>query len=221
LIEYAAFWDAFECFSFLLECGAGVGRAAEFAVAGGASRVLSFGLNCARFSASEIAEFAARYHRNVVFEWIMMRDDFSPVNGMMISAVRSDNVVALSSLLRAGAMVNGDGSGDLPFATAARENQFDSFAFLLTVPGLIVDEMDGMGRSAFFYAAQNGNVEMMVRILERDRVNLSVCDCNGVCSVLLMVWLWPLLVGRVRLCGFCSSWEQLIRMSEMQRVIFH
>jgi ankyrin repeat protein len=49
----------------------------------------------------------------------------------------------------------------------------------LGIPELSVDAKDVRGKTAFFYAVENGNIEMMQRILDHCRVNLNVRDCNG------------------------------------------
>jgi hypothetical protein len=213
-IEYAAFWDSINCFCFFADGVAALGRSAEFACAGGAFRVLIAGVSANRFSLSDIAAFSALYHRRALFEWVLAHDDLSPSPPILTSAVLSDNVSALSLLLQTGIGVN---SG-LPFVTAALADQFDSFSFLLTVPGLSFDARDANGKSAFFCAAENGNTEMMRRILDHGLVNLSVRDGSGVFLLFLMVWLWLRCVGcALARCGCCLSSTASIRMSGTRR----
>jgi hypothetical protein len=178
-IQYAAFFDSVHCFTNLVEQQASVESVAQFAVAGGAHRVIAFGLANAVFDPSEVAEFAVLYHRNVLFEWLLSRDELVVTNSMFISAILSDNLGALPMMVG----INVD-DGE-PIALAAMSNQLDSFSYLLSLPTIEVDRPDSTGRTPFFYAVQNSNILMMEKILGRAQVNCTVRNRNGVFHTLL------------------------------------
>jgi ankyrin repeat protein len=176
LIQYSAFYDSINCFTYLVSQQVNMENLVQFAAAGVGEKVVEFALKNEHFDPADVSELACLHHKNVLLEWVITEYSLELSEDFLICSVLSDNLNAVFELANPGIDCN------TALIQAAKSNQLDSLQLLLSFEWVDRNSTDDTGRNSMFYVAQQGNIEM-ARML--DSIDLSVRDHNGD-SVLLV-----------------------------------
>lgn len=182
LIQYSAFCGSINIFKYLLENGANIdlkdlqGRTlAQFAMAGGNKEIIGI-LKSKRVDFVGTMKFAARFHRNDLFEFI--DDDPIPI---LHHCTASNNVDLILKCLDHGSNVNQPDllNSNTPIEIAAQFNSLDALQIYLHHRLVNVNAKNKDGQTALHIASSNDFIEFVRLLIENEFVQQRITDLKG------------------------------------------
>lgn len=182
LIQYAAFCGSLNIFKYLLEKGANIDlkdlndrTLAQFAMAGGNKEIIDI-LKSRRVDFRGTMKFAARFHRNDLFEFI--DDDPIPI---LHHCTASNNVDLILRCLDHGSNVNQPDllNSNTPIEIAAQFNSLDALQIFLHHRLVNVNAKNKDNQTCLHIASGNDYVEFVRLLINNDFVQQRLTDSKG------------------------------------------